>query len=241
MSSDSAITKENLNTYLKELGREYRKLSGKAVPAEIVLIGGASILANYGFRDMTYDMDAVIFASSAMKDAINRVGDKFHLPDGWLNTDFTGTKSFTYKLAEFSVYYRSFSNILTVRTVSAEYLIAMKLMAGRKYKNDLSDIVGILWEHQKNGKPIARETIDKAVIALYENWDNIPSDSVTFINGVYENGDYGTLYNDSRESENESRDALLEFEEKYPDAKVKEENINSILEKAKKLKDLNHQ
>ena len=35
-------------------------------PCEIILIGGASILANYGFRDMTYDMDAVILASSVM-------------------------------------------------------------------------------------------------------------------------------------------------------------------------------
>jgi len=236
MSSDTAITKENLDTYLKELGREYRRLSGKAVPAEIILIGGASILANYGFRDMTYDMDAVIVSSSAMKDAINHVGDKFHLPNGWLNTDFTSTKSFTDKLAEFSVYYRSYANILTVRTVSAEYLIAMKLMAGRKYKNDLSDIVGILWEHQKSGKPIARDVIDNAIIALYGSWNDIPSDSITFIDGVYENGDYETLYNNSRESENESRDALLEFEKKYPDAEVKEENIDAILVKAKKLK-----
>lgn len=42
------------------------------MPAEIILIGGASVLANYGFRDMTYDMDAVIVASSAMKQSITQ-------------------------------------------------------------------------------------------------------------------------------------------------------------------------
>jgi len=84
MSSNAAFTKDNLDMYLRELGKEYRRLSGKAVPAEIILIGGASILANYGFRDMTYDMDAVIVSSSAMKDAINHVGDKFNLPNGWM-------------------------------------------------------------------------------------------------------------------------------------------------------------
>ena len=56
--------------YLKELGKEFRKLNGKKMPAEIVLIGGAAILANYGFRESTYDIDAVILASSAMKDAL---------------------------------------------------------------------------------------------------------------------------------------------------------------------------
>ena len=32
-------------------------------------------------------------ATSAMKDAINRVGDRLALPSGWLNTDFVQTKS----------------------------------------------------------------------------------------------------------------------------------------------------
>ncbi len=47
---------------------------------EIVLIGGAAVLANYGFRDMTYDIDAIIQASSSMKDAINKVSDEMGLP-----------------------------------------------------------------------------------------------------------------------------------------------------------------
>lgn len=46
-----AFTKDNLDIYLKELSREFRKLNGKQMPAEIILVGGASILINYGFRD----------------------------------------------------------------------------------------------------------------------------------------------------------------------------------------------
>jgi len=73
MSSENTgcFTKDNLDTYLKELAKEYRRLNGTAMPAEIILIGGAAILANYGFRDMTCDVDAVIHASSSMKEAIN--------------------------------------------------------------------------------------------------------------------------------------------------------------------------
>ena len=44
MSSDSknVFTKENLDTYLKELAKEFRKINGKSMPAEIILIGGAA-------------------------------------------------------------------------------------------------------------------------------------------------------------------------------------------------------
>lgn len=67
MSAEIPITKENLDTYLKELAKQFRKLNGKAMPAEITLIGGASILINYGFRDSTYDVDALIHASGYLQ------------------------------------------------------------------------------------------------------------------------------------------------------------------------------
>lgn len=78
----NSFRKENLDSYLKELAKEYRKLGGRAMPAEIVLIGGAAVIANYGFRNMTTDVDAVIHAASIMKDAINNVGDRLNLPSG---------------------------------------------------------------------------------------------------------------------------------------------------------------
>ena len=46
------------------------------MPAEITLIGGAAILANYGFRDSTTNIDALIEAASSMKEAINHVTEK---------------------------------------------------------------------------------------------------------------------------------------------------------------------
>ena len=88
MSVDIAFTKDNLDMCLSKLAKEYRKSHGTKLPAEIILIGGAAVLANYGFRDMTYDIDAIIRASSAMKEAINKVGDELGLSNGWLNSDF---------------------------------------------------------------------------------------------------------------------------------------------------------
>ena len=148
MSINTTFTKENLDYYLSRLAKEYRKRNGTQIRAEIILIGGAAVLTNYGFRDMTYDVDAIIRASSSMKEAINFIGDELGLPNSWLNSDFTKTTSYSPRLLQFSKFYKRFGYVLDVRTVSREYLVAMKLMSGRKYKNDLSDIIGILYEEQ---------------------------------------------------------------------------------------------
>ena len=232
MSVETPFTRADLDTYLKELAKEFRKLNGTAMPAEIILIGGAAILAQYGFREMTYDIDAVILASSSMKEAVSLVGDKFGLPNGWINMDFKKTKSYSDKLSEVSVYYKTFSNILNVRMIVAEYLIAMKLMSGRQYKNDLSDVAGILWEHQKSGNPIIREAIDKAVSVLYKDGVELPVASKQFIDDTYTDGDFVSIYKKIRENEKHSKEILLDFDKDYPNT-LKEENISSILEKAK--------
>lgn len=240
MSTDTPFTKENLNTCLKELGKEFRKRNGTKMPAEIILIGGAAVLANYGFREMTYDIDAIILASSVMKDAINHVRDRMGLPVGWLNTDFQKTTSFSDKLLEVSVYYKTFSNILTIRTVAAEYLIAMKLMSGRQYKNDLSDITGILWEHQKNGDPISREAINKAVTTLYGENAMLPAISKKTIDDAFSDGDYESAYGKIRENEKKAKDILMDFNKTYP-GELKGENIDAILERARQKRKENDQ
>lgn len=228
MSAETAITKENLETYLKELAKQFRKLNGKAMPAEITLIGGASILINYGFRDSTYDVDALIHASSAMKDAINYVTDTLGLPNGWLNEDFKNTKSYTPCLVNHSKYYRTFSNVLTVRTITGEYLVAMKLMAYRQYKHDISDIVGILREQQNSGDPLTFERIDKAVTDLYDGWGNLPDDAKRMIESILADEDMDALYEAYANEEAAAKDALITFNDKYPDV-LKEDNLADIL------------
>lgn len=231
MSSDMTNTfnKNNLEAYLKELAKLFRKQNGKSATAEMILVGGAAILVNYSFRDMTRDIDAVIHASSSMKDAINQIGDQYNLPNGWLNADFTRTTSYTSKLNEFSQYYKTFSGVLQVRSISAEYLIAMKLKSGRKYKNDLSDIVGILAEHQKRGEPITWDRVDLAVQHLYQGWEGIAEDTIAFIQKIFETGNYVELFHQLQEQEKQAKDVLIEFQQEYPNI-VTESNVDAILE-----------
>ena len=63
--NEAIFTKENLDGYLKELAKAFRKRNGTSMPAEIILVGGAAILVNYGFRAMTTDVDAIIHAASS--------------------------------------------------------------------------------------------------------------------------------------------------------------------------------
>lgn len=235
MSADKPFTKENLDGYLRELAKEFRKKNGNKMSAEIILIGGASILINYGFREMTYDMDAIIKSSGAMKEAINTVGDRLELPVGWLNTDFANTKSYTPRLVEYSKYYKTFANILQVRTVSAEYLVAMKLMAGRQYKNDLSDIVGILIEQEERKKPLSFEVIQKAIVDLYDSYDKVPEDSRVFMEAIYNKEDLHDFYRQCREIEQENKDTLVGFQENYPGV-LNGDNLADVLKAARAKK-----
>ncbi|HIW40473.1 MAG TPA: hypothetical protein IAA36_05900 [Candidatus Eubacterium pullicola] len=235
MQSNNRFTKENIDMYLKELGKEYRKLNGKNTPAEIILIGGASILINYDFRDMTYDIDGLLQASSAIKDAINNVGNKYDLPRKWLNEDFKNTTSYTPRIVRYSKYYRTFSNILTVRTVSAEYLIAMKLVAGREYKHDLSDIIGILKNEAANGNIITWDNINKAVCDLYDGWDIISESVKQDIEFIIKSEDLDSLYEQNKENEAENSRRLLKLNQDYPGA-ITNDNIEEVLKQLNKQK-----
>lgn len=67
LPNEKAINKNNVDLYLRELSKEFRKLNGRTIPAEIILIGGVSVLINYGFRNTTYVLTTVIslyFANS---------------------------------------------------------------------------------------------------------------------------------------------------------------------------------
>jgi len=233
MSSNIPFTSESLDIYLKALAKEYKKLGGKGMPAEIILIGGAAILANYGFRESTYDMDALITASSAMHDAINHVGDEYGLQYGWLNEDFIKTKSYTPKIRQYSVHYKEFGRILEIRTVRGEYLLAMKMVSARGYKNDLSDIVGIIAEHQQRQLPLTWKMVEQAMQELYGSWDNVPPETVQLVRDALVLPDAAVLYERYRAEEIATKDFLTDFEEKYPKV-ANQDNIASILVQAKK-------
>lgn len=223
------FTRNNIDHYLYEIAKEYKKRNKAFPEAEIILIGGASILVNYNIRDMTTDIDALIKASSTMKDVINEIGDLHNLQNGWLNEDFKNTSSYTPKIFQYSKFYKKFCNCLSVRTIKDEYLIAMKLCSGRIYKNDLSDIIGILKEHQEQEKPITYEAINTAMINLYDGWDKVNKKTIDFLNDVLNSDDLEELYYKTINEENKNKKALLLAEKDYKQD-INEDNLENFIE-----------
>ena len=206
MFVENVFNKENIDNFLNELAEEYKKLSEK--PEKLILVGGASILLNYNFRESTGDIDVMPLVSSYLIKAIENISKKYNLHRQWLNDDFKNTKSFSKKLNDVSDLYKNIDNILEIRTIKAEYLIAMKIMAGRTDKHDLSDIIGILYEQQKTGKNIEKENIENAFLFLYDDIKLLPETSAMFLNKIFDSKDIETLFYEIKNTEKKEREFL---------------------------------
>ena len=238
MSIEVPFTKENLEYYLKALAKEFRK-RGHGVPAEIILVGGASVLINYSFRMASYDIDATYACETVMKEAIAAVRDKYGLQNDWLNDAFKRTSSYTPKLRQYSDHYKTFSNVLEVRTVRAEYLVAMKLVSARQYKKDLSDIVGIIYEQQLAGDPLTLEKIDKAVKDLYGDWLSVKERAKNFLERVLACDDLPGLMQELAADELSANAVLSEISKKYPGT-INKNNVDDVIAAVMKKKGQNN-
>lgn len=132
------------------------------------------------------------------------------------------------KIVQYSEYYRTFSGVLQIRTIRAEYLVAMKLVSGRQYKKDLSDIAGIVYEQQMAGKPLSYEMIDKAVCNLYGNWDNVEKYARDLLDKILACDDLQALFIELSEDEKAAKEALSDMIKKYPSV-VKQDNVNDVI------------
>ena len=162
------------------------------------------IILNYSFRISTIDIDCLDVNDALMNEIINEITNKYQLPNGWINTDFTKTNSYTPKLIQYSSFYKSYSNsALVVRTIKDEYLIAMKMVAARKYKHDYSDIYGII----KENKALTFDKIKTSIINLYGNADVVSEEMMSFVEKLF--SDSSLIYSDIEKQETETKETLL--------------------------------
>ncbi len=226
--AETILTRQNIDHYLYLVAKEYKKANRANPGCEIILVGGASVLFNYNFRESTTDIDSILRASSTIKDVINKIGDENGLPTGWINEDFKKTSSYSDKLVAHSKFYKTFYGCLNVRTVTGEYLLAMKLRSYRKYKHDMSDIIGIIKEQKELGSPLSIEMIQGAFSELYD--EEIPADLLNTVNKYLNSEDLEDILYDIRNRENAIGIKLQEFEHQYPDV-LNESNLGEIIEK----------
>ena len=209
------FTSGDIDHFLYIIAKEYKKQNRQNPEFELILVGGSSIILNYHFRGTTTDIDSIIRASSNIKEIINKIGDENGFETGWLNDDFTKTASFSKKLIEHSIFYKRFYNCLNVRTVNDEYLLAMKLCSYREYKNDISDIIGIIKENIERGNNITYTTVNTAYKELYGNNAEIPEKASRKLKEIFSSENYEELYYSTIDEEKRNKAILLKAEEKY--------------------------
>ena len=135
-----------------------------------------------------------------MNEVINEIGDKYNLQNGWINTDFIKTNSYSPKIIQYSSFYKSYSNgTLVIRTIKDEYLIAMKMVAARKYKHDYSDIYGIL----KENKQLSKDKVIKAIKDLYGENAAVSEEMSTFVDTLFVSNSFSYEGLKSKEKETE--------------------------------------
>ena len=225
------INNKNAYELLKEFAKEYKRQLGKE-PIEIIIVGGGSIMLNYSFREMTQDFDVYYPISADIKGVIYSVSDKLSLDPNWMNCDFVNTDSYSPKLVQYSKHYCFFNNkTIEFRTINDEYLIAMKMISMRLYRNDYSDIVGILKENADNKTPISYEQIMKALTNLYtsDRINNIDNQICKKIEDLCKLSakELNTIYQKEITKESYVYDELLKINNKY-DGVVTSTNVKDI-------------
>lgn len=188
MSHNKTLNKVDLDLYFSDLGKLLKKkIRNKNLSVEIIVVGGASILLNYNFRDTTVDIDCIDVHDALMNEVVNEVANKYDLPTNWINTDFKNTSSYSQKLVNYSSFYKTYYGVLNIRTIKGEYLIAMKIVSARKYKNDYSDIYGIIKWYKDNNIDLSMGQIDKSIDELYSSHDRVDKDAYEFTKHLVEN------------------------------------------------------
>ena len=238
-SEKTLITKENACPILKAFAKEYKKQNGTSVPVELVIVGGGSILLNYGFRKATQNFDIMVQSLGMIKNVSYRIADLYNLPDNWLNTDFMRTASYSDKLREVSKHFCSFNNgSLEFRTVNGEYLIAMKMVSAREYRNDISDVVGILIYMKNESEDFSMDRIDHAIDFLYGKREDIIKEEVYDKVKEYTKRSVAELekeYDVLTQMESQTKQELIDVNEKYQGV-VKEESIDKVIEGLRRRK-----
>jgi len=118
------MTREEIEKYLRMLGEELLK---RQLTGEIVIVGGAYMLLVIQNRETTKDVDAYLAVEpQAIREAVRVVADREGLPSDWLNDGVKGffyTAPSTHLWAEYPG--------LRIYTATADYVLAMKVIAGR--------------------------------------------------------------------------------------------------------------
>lgn len=134
------LSKEDMLFYLNELNE---RLASVDKQGEILLTGGAAMALVFNARDTTGDMDALFYPTDDLRKIISDMATKYSkqgLESDWLND---AVSIYVTEKINF-VPFMELSN-LTIKSVDAESLLAMKLTAARRHTSkDMDDSIFLM-------------------------------------------------------------------------------------------------
>jgi hypothetical protein len=113
-------------TILRALGRLSEHLGERGVDGELDVVGGTAMMLAFQARQATKDVDAVFLPAQLIRECATQVARELNLPADWLND---AAKRYLSARGEFEQ--KLVFSHLRVLTPSAEYMLAMKVMAAR--------------------------------------------------------------------------------------------------------------
>ena len=142
------MDKNDIERYLQMIGEE---LAAKGQKGKILLVGGAVMVLIVGNRNSTRDIDGSFEdGAQAIREAVSHIASREGLPADWLND---GAKGFLYSEPPVTLW-RDYPG-LEVYLPSLDYLLAMKIVAGRD--QDIEDARALI---QRLGFSQAQEVLD---------------------------------------------------------------------------------
>lgn len=158
-----------LYEFAKNISKKY-----KNIPIDITIVGGAAILLQAEFRDTTEDIDIVKDKLLDIKQSLIELSDSMNISYNSINDNFMYSKSFSRQLYKYSKLYKKIRNV-SFYIVDLKAIACMKMIAGRKGTNDLTDIENII-EVTSLSKEEAIEILTTLYGAEYSKMLNIDID-----------------------------------------------------------------
>jgi hypothetical protein len=115
-------------TILAALSRLSDELERKGVLGELNIVGGTAMVLAFNARGSTKDVDAIFEPTSEIRAAAGAVAEELELPADWLND---AAKGFLSPAGEFTPVESIDLPNLRVQAPTAEYMLAMKVLAAR--------------------------------------------------------------------------------------------------------------
>jgi len=156
-----------IETYLADLGQQLRQM-GVTQSVRLLLIGGAFMLTQLHSRRATNDVDVLLVdvddpATSPLyqtfKAAVRVVASRNQLPVSWMN-DLLGDFLRDRTRVPQGTLWRTYT-VLKVYVPEAEYILALKLLAGRP--KDLGDIQLLCRKLQVGTRIQAQQLVDRYI------------------------------------------------------------------------------